>query len=38
VQDVYPAHLDVVISGVVNVGEEYSDTACRYLGAAGCTP
>lgn len=29
-QDVYPGHLDVVISGVVNAGEEYEDTAARY--------
>lgn len=28
-QDVYPAHWDVVIAGVVRAGEEYEDTAAR---------
>ena len=30
-KDVYPGYLDVVISGVVTVGEEYIDTAAREL-------
>eukprot|EP00243_Klebsormidium_subtile_P011774 TRINITY_DN6824_c0_g1_i1.p1 TRINITY_DN6824_c0_g1~~TRINITY_DN6824_c0_g1_i1.p1 ORF type:complete len:355 (-),score=35.99 TRINITY_DN6824_c0_g1_i1:396-1460(-) len=30
-KDLYPGHLDVVVSGCVNVGEEYSDTIVREL-------
>ncbi|KIY94480.1 NUDIX hydrolase [Monoraphidium neglectum] len=30
-KDCYPSALDVTISGVVNVGEEYADTAAREL-------
>lgn len=30
-KDVYPAHWDVVIAGVVRAGEEYEDTAAREL-------